>query len=261
VPPVQRRHARGLPSRRPRGFRRGGPGAKWPNHFLDAPRAFSLIELLVVIAIIGLLVSLALPALGAAREAARAARCSSNLRQWGLAVNAYAADNKGFLPRRGQGVNPTTNITRACDWFNALPPMLGESRYVDLAADGRIARPGSRTVWMCPSATETDTANFLAYGMNMRLSVWDAPDPDRIDNVAPAFSQVFLAEGPGPQCSLLPAPRPYSPIARHRASTNIVFLDTHAAGFTGASVGCNIGDPLRGDLVWTVPNSPWNPPP
>jgi prepilin-type N-terminal cleavage/methylation domain-containing protein/prepilin-type processing-associated H-X9-DG protein len=61
-------------------------------------KIFTLIELLVVIAIIAILASMLLPALGKAREKARIAGCSSNLKQLSMAVLFYANDNREELP-------------------------------------------------------------------------------------------------------------------------------------------------------------------
>jgi prepilin-type N-terminal cleavage/methylation domain-containing protein/prepilin-type processing-associated H-X9-DG protein len=62
-------------------------------------RGFTLIELLVVIAIIAVLISILLPALKGAREAARRAKCMSNQRQIGLALQMYAEAYKEYTPR------------------------------------------------------------------------------------------------------------------------------------------------------------------
>ncbi len=59
---------------------------------------FTLIELLVVIAIMSILASILFPVFARAREKARETRCSSNLRQMGLALHMYADDYDGVLP-------------------------------------------------------------------------------------------------------------------------------------------------------------------
>lgn len=59
-------------------------------------RGFSLVELLVSIAIIALLIALAVPALRRARLAGQQAACTSNLRQMGVALNAYAVENEDY---------------------------------------------------------------------------------------------------------------------------------------------------------------------
>jgi prepilin-type N-terminal cleavage/methylation domain-containing protein len=103
---------------------------------------FTLVELLVVITIIGILIALLLPAVQAAREAARRAQCSNNLKQLGLAWMQHEERNK-FLPGSGWGYmwvgDPDRGIgpNQPGGWVYQILPYLEQQALFDLGADGQ----------------------------------------------------------------------------------------------------------------------------
>jgi len=215
-------------------------------------RAFTLIELLVVISIIAVLAAFLLPALAGAKEQGRATQCISNLRQWGLAYQMYAADNGDFLPRRGQGVQPLTQIDRPEDWFNALPVYFSLPTFEQMAANNQTPAAQSQSVFICPTTINTNTsaAYFLPYGMNMNLSPWNLPLATKFSQVTMPIYVVAMADAPGPYSATYPSTQPYSIVARHTAQVNLLFLTGQVRGFAGAYVGCGVGDPGRPDVRW-----------
>lgn len=68
------------------------------RHTRSSQTGFTLVELLTVIAILGILAGILIPVVGKVRAAARQSTCANNLRQVGIALNAYIADNRGSLP-------------------------------------------------------------------------------------------------------------------------------------------------------------------
>jgi len=102
--------------------------------------AFTLVELLVVIAIVGVLVALLLPAVQAARGAARRAQCANNMRQIGLAIHQYADVHQGRFPGMWHEQEISTS------WIFTLAPHLESVDEIRLCPDDlkRIERESNR---------------------------------------------------------------------------------------------------------------------
>lgn len=130
---------------------------------------FTLVELLVVIAIIGILVALLLPAVQAAREAARRAQCTNNLKQIGLALHNYH-DKRRTLPP-GSFYGPLIDPDRGSILVHILPEMEQQPLYdkIDFTIDVDNQSIGGKPLshfsipgYVCPSNPDGGFRNSTA---------------------------------------------------------------------------------------------------
>lgn len=123
-------------------------------------QGFTLVELLVVIAIIGILIALLLPAVQAAREAARRSQCSNNMKQIGLALHNYHDTHKSFPPGSINDLNAADGSggEALSGWVYLLPFMeqsalydVWDFRYGHLDAQNYDANRLPVDGYFCPS--------------------------------------------------------------------------------------------------------------
>jgi len=220
---------------------------------------FTLVELLVVIAIIAMLLAVLLPALGNARESSKAVKCTSNLRQIFLAIQAYADDNDGIVIPMNQvdwrWHDPETNglwYTNVLNDQGYLPAEFDDAEVGDV-------KWTQDSVWACPSLEPQEHDWGAGYGLNEYnvhrygrrnpdyggpLQFGDIRRPSEIFSVADSREKkegrwvAVLGIHPPVKDD---DPRPIIPwgqegchevAPRHSGYVNLVFFDGHAEGYS-----------------------------
>lgn len=163
------------------------------------PRGFTLVELLVVIAIIGVLIALLLPAVQAAREAARRMSCANNIRQVALAMHNYESAHQEYPPNiaMGQGQyrwSAQARILPHLEQANLSAGIDYKQDYHDVYLNGLLLKAQRVETYICPSEARDEPRldgdgnprdYILNYGVN--CGVWKVYDPNDQSGGSGAF--------------------------------------------------------------------------
>lgn len=192
-------------------------------------QGFTLVELLAVIALIAILAAMLFPALGRAREKARAIQCSANLRTMGAGLTLYMADNENHFP---YGVSDAYwHPSRQLPWYHCAALQMGWR--------GSTQEPLPKT-FSCPSGVNKSfwpswpyTGNYAgnaALGATNATSVTWSRSSLKHPSETPWVHEVNMQNqfgawefGPSPAGSFF--------ITRHSGGGNILWCDGHVSWF------------------------------
>jgi prepilin-type N-terminal cleavage/methylation domain-containing protein len=237
-----------------------------------ARRGFTLIELLVVIAIIGILVAILLPAIQAAREAARRTQCQNNLKQIGLATLTYHDASRHLPPPQtiatGKEIPTDPVFEHAGSMFISLLPYFEESaRFAKYRSEELATSTNNLTVtgeslgmFLCPSmdlprtAPESDCGERLAPGSYLISTRSNYSDWTNLDG---AFKKISFAQQAGGPITV----QPYDLSLRHiidGTSKTLLVGETNYGLQKWLWTGCSgkNGSPKFGDQTWA--HGYWN---
>jgi len=184
--------------------------------------AFTLTEILVVVAIIGIVAALLVPMLRSAQKKAQEAKCASNIRQLGMALLQFSADNDGMM----------FYVPYGSAWWEKLKPALGKELVTP--AGGCLICP---TSWQLKAGMSLPNGKYLSYGLNDEVLTdvtysGTATPTSIVPKYLPAISGqsklILAAEGLGGTAYTiwLTKPRPAFP-DYHNGKFHAVFLDGH----------------------------------
>ncbi|MDR2642682.1 MAG: DUF1559 domain-containing protein [Planctomycetaceae bacterium] len=212
-----------------------------PNKLKFHLIGFTLVELLVVIAIIGVLIAILLPAVQAARDAARRMQCGNNMKQFALALHNHQDAKKEFPKLRSQR-NGSGNTEWNVITF-LLPYMELQSRYDSIVAESGDWYPfqerppilGNIKTFNCPSDQNAITKDGTITKTNIVISVGDAINNNVTMTTGIGSRSAFVSGRAKDMSAIVDGSSNTIAFSETRATTGGDFKDIGAASMNGIS--------------------------